>query len=225
MSSIQINFNIIVPCGAMKCKGRGEFQMFLNLSKFTSLVKSAYKAKITFGNINGGLAIVSGHWGVWLENDYVPNKIKAIVMELAGELPNPGMIFEVSKTNPDPQIVDRYAVIGDLFESVENADQKMVVTPIVLKTHREIRLLQMNHNGKAMIGIPEEQFQIINKYMIDPDVEGEPTGPCCSTFQSPIYWHNSICTFVIMPIDIKSMDQDILNALADIDFFKKCKEE
>lgn len=57
--------------------------MFLHLGNFTKQMKVAYKnGRLDIGMLNNGLFISSGHWIVWIEEKHVPNKIKAMIMEL-----------------------------------------------------------------------------------------------------------------------------------------------
>jgi len=192
--------------------------MFLNISKFTSLVKKAYKTRLTIGDIDNGLLIMAPRWGVWIRTEFVPNKIKAIVMELAGELPEYGEVFEISKANPDPQIVEGQS-LRSVLEAAGKADESLTVTSLVLNTlDRDVRLLQ--HKNSILTGIPEEQFQMINKYAIDYDIEGEPTGPCCIDYGGLIYWYNSIGIVFMQSANIKVADRTILKALEQVDFKK-----
>lgn len=190
--------------------------MFLNISKFTKLMKEAYKTKLVVGDLNGGTIIHSGHWLVWMDNDYIPNKIKATIMELAGELPMVGFVFEINKSLDAPQLVLEHDPLHRLIESVEKADYKLIDTKLVLSKRSGIRLFQSTKTNN-IVGIPEEQFQIIDKYAINYDIEGEPTGPCYTgTEHSPLYWYNSLCTVVIHPNILEK--NDLIEALEEVDF-------
>jgi hypothetical protein len=192
--------------------------MFLNISKTSKLIKDAYKTKLGIGNIQDGIIISSGLWTIWIENEHVPNKIKAVIMELAGEMPDENVVFEVNKEAPEPQVTEP-EIYKSVLSSVEKARHKMIVTPVVLKQHREFRLLQNDEYNfeKAIVGLPEDQYMIIDKTVVDLDVEGEPTGPCNKgNHESPIYWHNSICTVIFMPVNLKQ--SELITALSNINF-------
>jgi hypothetical protein len=194
--------------------------MFLNIGKFTKLMKEAYKVGLKIGNINGGTVIYTGHWAAWIENEHVNNKIKAVIMELAGELPEPGTMFEISKHAPDPQMMIETQTIEDIFDAVEDAENKMVVSPIVMDDFGGTRLLQACNELKTIIGIPEDQYQMIDKGAVDLEIEGEPTGPCyCADQYGSIYWYNDIGTVIIMPRPQK--ESKVYEALREVDFAEK----
>jgi len=198
--------------------------MFLNISKFTNLTKKAYKTRLIIGDIADGLFIMAPKWSVWVKHEYVHNKIKAVVMELAGELPSYGEVFEVSKSNPEPQMVEKLSIIK-MLQGAKEADQKLIVTPIVLNTlAKAVRLLQ-HHKDSTIIGVPEECFQMIDKNLIDLNIEGEPTGPCCTDYSNLIYWYNSIGIVFMLPSNIADKDKVILGALENVDFNKVCEGE
>lgn len=189
--------------------------MFLNLQRFTRLMKEAYKTKLIIGNLSGGTLITSGYWAVWLDNEHIPNKVKAAIMELAGELPVEGTVFEISKGMIEPQLVMDATYIKRLFIDVEEVDLKLVVTPVVLHNTREMRLLQSTQT-KELVALNEEFYLMIDKTAINYDIEGEPTGPCCISTSSSIHWYNSICMVLIFPILMK--DNAILENLRTVNF-------
>lgn len=178
-------------------------------------MKDAYKTKLIIGNLSGGTLITSGYWAVWLDNEYIPNKVKAAIMELAGELPAEGTIFEISKGMVAPQIVMDATPIRRLLSEVKEADHKLVTTPVILHNSRFMRLLQSTCT-KEMVAINEEFHLMIDKTQINYDIEGEPTGPCCSNTISSILWYNSICIVLIYPILIR--DSAVLENLKTVNF-------
>ena len=68
--------------------------MFLHMPTLKKLLKSAYnQSKLIIGRLEYGLLIECGIFMTWLEWYSVPNKVKAALIELAGELPEEGHFF------------------------------------------------------------------------------------------------------------------------------------
>lgn len=196
--------------------------MFLNVNRFVTQMKKAYRSKLVIGNIDNGLVIHSGHWAVWIDAEHVPNKIKGTIMELAGELPEEDTIFEICKNNPVVTMLEDSEAIRSILNDVENADMKVIATPVLLKKSKEIRLFQPTNCRENLCGIDEDLFLMIDNYAINLDVEGEPTGPCYTGANlSPIYWHNYIGTVVIFPIALEH--SVLVEALIAVNFEEEAK--
>ncbi len=87
--------------------------MFLNKTQFKKWVKDAFKGGgLTVGRVYGGLVICGGTWTIWTEEGYVPNWVKATVMEYAGELPKAGYVFKAKKDNPVQYEIARERIPG-----------------------------------------------------------------------------------------------------------------
>lgn len=194
--------------------------MFLDLNKTIKIIKQAYRTRLQIGNLEGNTIISSGYWAISIDNEKVPNKIKAIIMELAGELPRPGMLFEVNKSYPNPQILIDENTIVDILDNVKIANFKVYMTS--LSVNNNMRLFQTQIVGGTMMqGISEDYLSIIDKTAIDYEIEGEPTGPCTITNHGGVYWYNSTGTVVIYPIKLK--ESPIFDALLGVDFSKEDK--
>lgn len=193
--------------------------MFLHINNFKKQIKKAYKTGLKIGNLNDELIISSGFWAVAIDNAQIPNKIKAVIVELMGELPEPGFLFEISKDAPMCQIVKEYKSVEETLKEVKKANEKLIITPVIIKSGKDVRLFQTIKG--EVYGIPEEQYQMIDKTAIDYDNEGEPTGACYikDLIGNGFYWYNSIGTVVIMPAYLNQ--QELLKALSTVDFEDK----
>jgi hypothetical protein len=193
--------------------------MFLHLGNFTKQMKAAYKnGKLDIGMLNNGLFLSSGHWLAWIEEKRVPNKIKAMIMELAGTMPEHKQLFTVSKEYPNPQMKifdDAYKLM--LFRQAD-AVNKLIVTPLELFEHNPITLLQ-NLQGRAY-GIRSDWFGMIDSQAIDYDAgEGMPTGPCYGlTINQGIYWYNDFGTVVVMGTPVSPKKQALMDILEFVQF-------
>lgn len=71
--------------------------MFLNKTKFKKMMKEAYnRGGLKVGRIYDGLVLSNVTWISWTREGDIPNWLKAAVIELAGELPEEGDLFQAS---------------------------------------------------------------------------------------------------------------------------------
>jgi len=198
--------------------------MFINQNQFVKMVKSAYKSELTVANFDGGLYVGAGHWCCWMKNEHVPNKIKAVVVELSGVLPNNNQMFVVSKEKPENQYSFDIDNARNLIHRTSIANSSLRVTPLKMDRYsNEYRLLQGVHG--VIHEVNEEYFLMIDKTNIDYNIESEPTGPAyyqrdqdnevldeeAEVFSLGlriaanlgICWSNEICKILIFPLAFK----------------------
>jgi hypothetical protein len=206
-------------------KKRRNKQMFLNINKFSKLAKEAYKFELIIGDIDDHTIITSNKWLVSIENEFVPNKVKALIMELAGRLPKANTVYKIGKSIEVPEdVTGTYLIpIRRLIENSNQANIKFAITTIIDDRYSPVRLLQNTRNSQ-IVAISESQYQLIDKGCINYEIEGEPTGPCSAGNDAdPIYWHNSIGLIMLVLTSFKNTE--LLDALRDVDFSDKEKIE
>ena len=78
--------------------------MFIDKTKFKKMVNTAYKKEgLTVSNDGDGIIICGGGvWVIWKRESRLPKTIKAILIELIGELPGPGEEYNTAKEDMDP---------------------------------------------------------------------------------------------------------------------------
>jgi len=191
--------------------------MFLNLNKLSKLAKEAYKLELIIGDVNGHTILFSKSWMVSIENDFVPNTIKALIVELTGFLPKSDTIYKIGKSIETPtNVTDTYLnPITHFIKGADIANIKFTITPIVDDCYTAMRLLQ-NVNTSQIVTIRESQYQMIDKGCINYEIEGEPTGPCSNENTGPMYWYNSIG--LVMIAAGKLTNENLSGALATVDF-------
>lgn len=196
--------------------------MFLHTGRFIKLIKSAYNSnKLYVGLMDEKLVIGAPYWGASVDFRHTPNRIKAVITELAGRLPNVGEGFEVSKHTPE--IVTTAAVgsiISALAMTKRNATNKAVDTKLRID---EMVLLQERSDRNNIIAIAENFFSVVDKTAVDYEIEGEPTGPSSYGSFQPIYWCNSICEYFALPI--KTKYEELIEAIKDLNFREENKGE
>ena len=136
--------------------------MFLNKTKVKQLIKSYFRwEELTVGRIYDGLVVAGGRWITWTEDGYIPNWIKAAVMEYTGELPKQGCVFKAKKDEPIQYEIAENSLY-DLPEMKRKCRYAYIVTPVVIKDqHSQVRLLQQNTSG-SILAVPETCCEIID---------------------------------------------------------------
>ncbi len=197
--------------------------MFISTSQLSKLMKEAYRGRgIRIGNLEEGLVIIGSSWGLWIDENYIPNKVKAIVMELAGTLPAEESVFKVSKGEAVPQYeltLDNYYYINRMEQiSKESASRTGVYLDL---KYCEYELLQVNHTGKIAM-ISRKLTELIDPGEIDYNVENEPSGPCTGLSSGMFFWKNATCTLMLLHSAVPE-DNPVINILSKIDFEKEVK--
>lgn len=198
--------------------------MFISTTQLSKLMKEAYKGGgIRIGNIDGGLIVFAGYWGLWIDENYIPNKVKAIVMELSGELPGDGKVFKVSKEEAAPQYeltLNDYFYINHL-QSVNKEPASKTGVIIDLK-YSEYELLQINRTKRIAL-INRKLMDMIDVTEINYDIEGEPSGPCTGLSSDMFFWRNATCTLLLLGTKPPE-DNAVISALTRLDFEEEAKK-
>ena len=194
--------------------------MFLHMPTFKKLLKSAFRRDcLRIGNLNGGLLIHGGTFAVWLQNDMVPNKVKAAVMELAGELPAEGEFFKAAKDGNQYEIPENPA--WDIHRGLKEANRRYVVTPIVLNDSRydTFRFLQQAGAGPIRV-IKEDFISLINLAEIDYNHgEDDPEGPYGREDGYQFFWSTDFCILTVCEVKLyRGISQKVQLSLGAVDF-------
>ena len=193
--------------------------MFIGIQALTRLIKNQYKTSLRVGYINGDILIVGGEWSVSINYKHVPNKIKGLIVELAGGLPEKGKLYTTCKDYPTPQYEILSPDITNLFEEMSNADNALSISPISLKS--TVRLLQTQDPLQRIVAVKENLLSLIDLSEIDYDIEGEPTGPCYAGNDpyGSIFWYNEIAKVLIKTQ--KQSDNPLFTLLREVKFDEK----
>ena len=173
--------------------------MFLNKTKLKQLIKSSFRWEgLTVGRIYGGLVVAGGTWITWTEDGYIPNWLKAAVMEYTGELPKQGCVFKAKKDEPiQYEIADND--FYDLPEMKRKCRFAYTVTPVVIK---------------------DQHSQIID--LSELGDENAPSGPASVSESGGILlYKNEHSAYAFTPLDgVRDDVREIMDAVFAIDFSK-----
>jgi|GEM_PF-1576118 len=195
--------------------------MFLNLGKFEKEVKRAYKDRsILIGMLYDKkydadvLMFWTAGWAVYIDSNYLANKVKALVVELIGDIPKPGQIVEVSKSLPFPQLQVFDPMYEKRLEERWLVTNKLVATDILLDEAVTLRLFQ-DSASKEVFAFDVGLLAMVDPHEADLDTESMPIGPCRIVDDSSLtYWFNEVGTVVMAPWRTKN--KEIIEALKSV---------
>ena len=194
--------------------------MFLHMPTFKKLMKSAVRRDcLRVGNLDGGLLVHGGTFAVWSQNDMIPNKVKAAVMELTGELPAAGELFKATKGGNQYEIPENPE--WDIRRGLKEANKRYVVTPVVLNDSRydTFRFLQQANGGSIRV-IKEEFISLIDLAETDYNHgEGTPAGPFGKEDGCQFFWATDFCILAVGEVRLyRGISRKVQLSLGAVDF-------
>lgn len=174
--------------------------MFITSQGFKKLINEAYKgAGLNVGNDGEGYYISGGYWVIWIMHGWIPKKELASIIELTGEIPEPGEGFKATKAGNQYELPWReaYAAMTHAME----CEEYMEVTPMTLKykNGQQARILQ-NPVNKTIVLIGERFIDIIDNTVVEYDKgEFQAEGPMISGKMQGIFWRNDTMALHVYP--------------------------
>lgn len=194
--------------------------MFLHMPTFKKLLKSAFRRDtLRVGNLDGGLLVHGGIFAVWFQNDMIPNKVKAAVMELTGELPAEGEFFKATKDGNQYEMPENPA--WDIHRGLKEANRRYVVTPIVLNDSRYDTFRFLRQAGAGPIRAIKEGFiSLIDLAEIDYNHgEGTPAGPYGKEDGYQFFWATDFCILTVCEVKLyRGISRKVQLSLRTVDF-------
>ena len=174
--------------------------MFITSQGFKKLINEAYKgAGLNVGNDGEGYYISGGYWVIWIMHGWIPKKELASIIELTGEMPEPGEGFKATKAGNQYELPwhEAYAAMTHAME----CEEYMEVTPMTLKykNGQQARILQ-NPVNKTIVLIGERFIDIIDNTVVEYDKgEFQAEGPMISGKMQGIFWRNDTMALHVYP--------------------------
>lgn len=174
--------------------------MFITSQGFKKLINEAYKGVgLRIGNDGEGYYISGGYWVIWIMHGWIPKKELASIIELTGEMPEPGEGFKATKAGNQYELPwnEAYAAMTHAME----CEEYMEVTPMTLKykNGQQARILQ-NTVNKTIVLIGERFIDIIDNTVVEYDKgEFQAEGPMISGKMQGIFWRNDTMALHVYP--------------------------
>lgn len=139
--------------------------MFFKTSVLKRLFKDAYKgAGLTVGHMTDpedeevdGYYISSGWWVIWFNNRTFPKEAKAAIIELCGELPQPGEVFKAIDGAGNQYEIEQKEIFN-LPAAFERAKVKFRSTNILQQQGDKIVRILQEEEGKTVKAVLELFF-------------------------------------------------------------------
>lgn len=200
--------------------------MFLHTPTFKKLLKNAYSTGgfVVGDDTENGIVVFGGWWGVWFDKCNIPNRIKAAIMEYAGELPAPGQYFRACIGQANQYEIDQEKYFR-LTERWREATNPLYVTAALISGKLNNYRVMQDACGH-LITMKDTYEKLIDPREMDPDKEGSVMGPCTMGYvgasghiPSTVFWRTELCILMMCTSRLESKeDIEILKALGNIDF-------
>ena len=147
--------------------------MFLKTNIFKKLCRLAWKGSgLCFHNIDGVYVINGGFWQVEVGAEELTNPEKAVLIEIAGDMPEEGEHFQMNlvKKYNEKQTILEGAKIMDL--DIRRFTRRAAVLPIVLTEGIEANVIRLKDTQECRL-LPRIAFQMVTheetEGVADPD--------------------------------------------------------
>lgn len=167
--------------------------MFINTSIFKKMLKQAYKTTgFVIGNDKGRIFIQGSSWIIRVNSADIPNKEKAAVVELAGELPAEGEVFRCKKDEANQYTVP-WNEMWDSDKAFDESEIEFADTRIILQYFSDnLHVMQEKISGKCVV-MSDQHFNLVDISSVDLHNEDEPEGPVAMDVEGKtLYWRNNI---------------------------------
>lgn len=194
--------------------------MFLNKTMFKKWIKNAFNhGGLTVGYIYDGLVISGSAWVVWADEGFIPNWVKAAVMEYTGELPKLGCVFKAEKDSPIQYEISENAFLN-LPERFMEAKIPFTVTPVIYAANWDSYRMMQCRQTNSLIAVSENLYGVIDLKELED--ESIPMGPASRNEQGEILiWKNQHSALAVCSSKLGDDGNRVIEALKRIDFRKE----
>lgn len=195
--------------------------MFLKATEMKKIMKDAFKRQgLVVGNVYGKLLVCAGEsWAAEIEEGFVNNKFKAAVIEIIGDLPDPGECYRYYVADPVRGMeLEMILSCPDLYREWAWAKDHAIATPIVLT--------DLNHDYSLYQCRSDSSFVAVNKALTNAisarDLEEGETMPDRPAVNGGVlYFKNDHMIYRISPVNMPEKVRNVLfRSMDGIDFFK-----
>lgn len=184
--------------------------MFVKPAVLKKLMKRQYKTSGLVVANNGPTIYIGGDWwGIETLREFIPNQIKAAIIELTGEFPEEGEVFNATKDGNQMQMDVNNRVI------VETDPDKMRITSILINSSNGKRMRILQDEEKRIVLIDEEFISMVDNTMINAE-EGETSAEGPFYKNNKINWENNVSRMAVGTIRVSGDMEDMVRSMADI---------
>lgn len=143
-----------------------------------------------------------GSWIIRVAEEHLTNRIKAAVIELAGEIPAMGEVFRCHKEEANQYEVP-WKEQWDTDKAFDESTNEFENTRILMKfVTEDLRVLQDKETNHCIV-LSEQYFNLIDDNCLDMDVDTYPVGPVALSREGNIlFWKNNIMSVGLCTVHI-----------------------
>lgn len=171
--------------------------MFLKTGELKKIMKASLKKHgLIVGNVNDRYLVYSDNWGVYVEHAFATNKFKAAIMELIGDLPEPGECYHYTIGSDKELVQERAWDFPEPYELWKAAKDFGAIAPMYLVAWpHEYVVYQRKKDLKFIVAQRALTTAVISPSELDQTSESMPGRPSILDGQvlyykneSTIYW-------------------------------------
>ena len=180
------------------------------------MLKEAFKAEtLIVGLTKEGWFYTAGSFWILLQDiNATPKEFKAAVIELAGDLPDPGTVFRAGKSGNQMKIEQRELyVLPEAYSLIEEEGLDYRKTGILLDwgLKQPVRLI-VSEDGRVGDLIRENLMRVPDPDGIEHGSgETEIIGPAKTPDKRWYIWHNDDTWYMAMPMELPADDESPLH--------------
>lgn len=180
--------------------------MFYKLPAIKGLMKKAYNGGGLVVGLTetGWLYTAGGYWCICQDIENTPKEFKAAVVELAGDIPEPGSCFRAFKDGGNQFMFDQSNayLLPNKYGDISIRGAKCEETDIVLTWYPDPVRIILPETGEPLRIIKECAYEVVSRESIDHENgETDILGPFVRLNKDPvIIWHNDDVWFMVMII-------------------------
>lgn len=173
--------------------------MFLRTQGFKKLLKEAVAGGgLLVGNDGAGTCLCGNYWVMWIKDGCIPKKELAAIIELAGEVPEPGEAFRVYKEENQYEIME--GPVYNVMKNAEECTEVFDITRIVIRNGKGKPLRILQDRFRRIILIDERFIDMIDNTVLDMGSAEKPAKEARAGRLPWVFWYNNIMALHVMPI-------------------------
>lgn len=195
--------------------------MFINTAVFKRMIKKAWSgAGLTVGRDGEELFLEGGFWIIRMKAKEIPNKEKAAIIELTGELPGEGEAFKAMK-GVGNQYEMKFSDAWNIRATMQLAETEFKWTNVLIMQNKTLcRVAKcMDSTGKCIL-MNDMFYDLIDYDAVDRQKETEPEGPFAVDENGTVmYWENGICAVAAYKrkTNEENYEEELMEALRKIE--------
>lgn len=183
--------------------------MFCSEKRLIGIIKDSWKTEgLTVGCTGEEYLLAGGQWILRTRMDVLTNKVKAVLVELTGQLPEQDEWITYRKDmEPQMQVPD---VFGEIV--VPNGAGKIERKNVIFTSVREV--VCRVWSGKRCVAVPESFSFLVDPSQVDEQKETNVDGPYNSGCN--LWWQNNAAVLRISCATTEAEDEELLEALEKV---------